>query len=315
MSNSRAARQLAKLTGSGAAKGAIKVLGSVAMEGVFLFIYTPDTSAMERMQMETGGSSEYLSNDTRLEPGGVSRMKGNVWLWDNYARHPIISFVSREFSQYKPTFSIDDCNNYKWTIDLFEEHHLDIELMPNSQPSEAGRFGFQPSIHITSSYQSLVNQAVGVKDFDPPCVLSVSLAWLMTVWEPVAGSFSDNFRVWQDLETSACESVAKKLLCCFQSHVLKLVSLIDSPEKLAKVLGQLESFPGSGIGTGPISSMPNIFSAIIYHKIGKLKLAIDKIEKELLIIDEEASLSPGLERDFSERRHTVMKYRKWITDN
>lgn len=201
--------------------------------------------------------------------------------WDGHAIHPFAVLVTERLSQRGFAFTVDEWCNYSWRAPLFDGYESEIGLIPIDTPTEQRAFGFQPFLFVNSPYQATVDRHVGTHDFNPPCVLSISLSWLMTRWPPVLGTFSENYERWCELKTDDSKRMASKFCDALESHAFGFFEMVSSPERLIGVLSDLENFPGVGKGSAPGSSSPKLFAAALLVRIGGVDHATAMVQSEM----------------------------------
>jgi hypothetical protein len=257
--------------------------------------------------------------------------KRMIGLWDGMELHPFLVQLDDCLTKDGFMFVEHDieagCSI--WSKELFPEHEFEVCIWPERNMGR-GNYGFTATISVSSKAQAKIEQELGISNCysssdkrmnDFPiqsksvCVLSLSFNWLISTWAPSAGSFSNSFSRWKSLPSSQYSSHAQDFLDRFNEQGRSLIQQLNSPEKLACILSNIESFPGAANGVGPKSASPNEYALVLHANSGHL----DEAVKQAGIFEQRALKRLLLgssydEADVTAAKCATRKYLRWISD-
>lgn len=210
--------------------------------------------------------------------------------WGGFEVHPFIRDLDELAARNGFRFlGFDDAGTYgaKWTRPLFEGYDAVLFVHPEPPVERVDRIGFTVSLGVVSQRQERFEQeacgrCVGAVSLGAGVpILSVSLNWLLAVWEPGLASFGLAFNRWRNLPNDDFRSALDDLQDHWSSHIERFFALAGTPLSLALLLENLEDFPGKKGRGGPLSSDALLFAALLYEDAGDGPRALSALERHL----------------------------------
>jgi len=177
----------------------------------------------------------------------------------------------------------------EWVRPAFEGY--DFGIVVSEEPASKRKISFSVGLFVSSTRQADVENSIGIGTcYNPPrstpstsvTILYVSLPWLMSRWKPVAGSASEVFLRWKNVDVTQIEFLVVDVLSQVDQYGAVFFDLLQTPLSLANTLKDLNKFPGrEGVPSGPLSSNPLEYAAVLFGDLHQPDEAVSCLERDL----------------------------------
>jgi hypothetical protein len=217
--------------------------------------------------------------------------------WDGFVLHPFLVQLDISLAENGFRFKEHDLDAAcsVWEKEIFQDHALEISIWPERSKPGKGSYSFEVGLSVASRRQAALEEFLDIAScYEPQAIeeenvstqkveriglLSSSFNWLIARWPPAVGSFAEAFDRWRNLKNDDYQRHVDDFMHFYRNQGLAFIELIDSREKLAGVLTQLDSFPGAGAGSSPGSASPWEYAAVLYADSGRRADALRELEK------------------------------------
>lgn len=195
---------------------------------------------------------------------------------------------------------IDDPEGIDFSAPLYPGYERFISINFDGPESHRVLNGFDVDLQIRSSRQASVREELEVlncfrsPEFDEPIpeskvtILGVSMVWLVAKWGEPEEKEMAPLR-WRRAWEYPYERLVDEVCSHVRTKGEKFFSYVNSPERLAEVLMDLEHFPGvTPGGAGPGSSSRWEFASVILRDLGRSDLALKAMNSGVELVRERA---------------------------